>query len=46
VTLLISVVGTAVVAWGVKFIMGLRPSTEAEREGLDVSDHEEKGYIY
>jgi ammonia channel protein AmtB len=24
----------------------LRPSTEAEREGLDVSDHEEKGYIY
>jgi Amt family ammonium transporter len=38
VTLLISVVGTAVVAWGVKFIMGLRPSTEAEREGLDVSD--------
>jgi ammonia channel protein AmtB len=26
--------------------MGLRPSTEAEREGLDVSDHEEKGYIY
>ena len=46
VTLLISVVGTAIVAWGGKFIMGLRPSTEAEREGLDVSDHEEKGYIY
>ena len=46
VTLLISVVGTAAVAWGVKFVMGLRPSTEAEREGLDVSDHEEKGYIY
>jgi Amt family ammonium transporter len=46
VTLFISVVGTAAVAWGVKFIMGLRPSTEAEREGLDVSDHEEKGYIY
>ena len=46
VTLLISVVGTAAVAWAVKFVMGLRPSTEAEREGLDVSDHEEKGYIY
>ncbi|NBY65867.1 MAG: ammonium transporter, partial [Verrucomicrobia bacterium] len=46
VTLFITVVGTAVVAWGVKMIMGLRPSTEAEREGLDVSDHEEKGYIY
>jgi len=46
VTLLISVVGTATVAWAVKFVMGLRPSTEAEREGLDVSDHEEKGYIY
>ena len=46
VTLLISVVGTAAVAWAVKFVMGLRPSAEAEREGLDVSDHEEKGYIY
>ena len=46
VTLLISVVGTAAVAWGVNCVMGLRPSTEAEREGLDVSDHEEKGYIY
>jgi ammonia channel protein AmtB len=24
----------------------LRPAAESEREGLDVSDHEEKGYIY
>jgi ammonium transporter, Amt family len=46
ITLLLCVVGTTVVALGVKHLMGLRPSSEAEREGLDVNDHEEKGYIY
>ena len=45
-TIVLSVVGTAVIAFVIKALMGLRPSAEAEREGLDVSDHEEKGYIY
>jgi Amt family ammonium transporter len=45
-TIVLSVVGTAVIAFVIKALLGLRPSAEAEREGLDVSDHEEKGYIY
>ena len=46
ITLLLCVLGTTGVALVVKHLMGLRPSSEAEREGLDVNDHEEKGYIY
>jgi Amt family ammonium transporter len=46
ITFLLSVIGTTAVALAVKHLMGLRPSSEAEREGLDVNDHEEKGYIY
>jgi Amt family ammonium transporter len=46
VTLVLSIVGTAVIAFAIKALFGLRPTTEEEREGLDVTDHEEKGYIY
>ena len=46
VTLVLSIVGTAVIAHVIKSLLGLRPTPEAEREGLDVNDHEEKGYIY
>jgi len=46
VTLILSIVGTAVIALTIKTLFGLRPTTEEEREGLDVTDHEEKGYIY
>ena len=46
VTLILSVVGTGVIAFAIKALFGLRPTTEEEREGLDVTDHEEKGYIY
>ncbi len=46
VTLILSVVGTGVIALTIKTLFGLRPTTEEEREGLDVTDHEEKGYIY
>ena len=46
VTLVLSIVGTTVIAFVIKALMGLRPAAEAEREGLDVSDHEEKGYLY
>jgi len=45
-TIVLSVVGTAIIAFVIKALLGLRPTSEAEREGLDVSDHEEKGYIY
>jgi Amt family ammonium transporter len=45
-TLVLSIVGTAIIAFAIKALFGLRPTTEEEREGLDVTDHEEKGYIY
>jgi Amt family ammonium transporter len=45
-TLVISVVATIVIAYVVKALLGLRPSVEAEQEGLDLSDHGEEGYIY
>jgi Amt family ammonium transporter len=38
--------GTALVALLVKAVVGLRPTVEAETEGLDLSDHGEEGYIY
>ncbi len=43
-TLTISVVGTTVIAYGIKAIMGLRPSEEDEEAGLDGTDHGEAGY--
>jgi Amt family ammonium transporter len=45
-TIILSVIATAVIAYLVKATIGLRPTTEAEREGLDVTDHGEEGYIY
>ncbi len=45
-TLILSVVATVVIAFIVKAVIGLRPSTEAEQEGLDLTDHGEEGYIY
>ena len=45
-TIVLSVVATVVIAYAIKALLGLRPTTEEEREGLDVTDHEEKGYIY
>ncbi len=46
VTLLLAVVMTAIIGFVVKAIVGLRPTVEAEQEGLDLSDHGEEGYIY
>ena len=46
VTLALSVVATAVIAFLVKSTIGLRPSVESEQEGLDLSDHGEEGYIF
>lgn len=44
-TLTIAIVGTIVIGYIVKAVVGLRPSPEAEIEGLDLSDHGEEGYI-
>jgi len=45
VTLILAIVGATVLAFVVKFAMGLRPSVEDESAGLDISDHGEEGYI-
>jgi Amt family ammonium transporter len=44
-TLVISIVGTIVIAMIIKVILGLRPTAEGETQGLDVTDHQEEGYI-
>jgi Amt family ammonium transporter len=44
VTLAMSLVGTAVLGYALKYTIGLRPSAESEEAGLDVSDHGERGY--
>jgi len=44
ITLALSVVGTVIIAFFVKFTIGLRPSAEDETLGLDLSEHGEEGY--
>ena len=46
VTLVLAIVGTAVIAYIVKALIGLRPTPEEESEGLDLSDHGEPGYHF
>jgi Amt family ammonium transporter len=43
-TLVISVVGTVVLASVVKLLVGLRPTADDEETGLDYTDHGESGY--
>ena len=45
-TIVLSVISTVIIAYIVKAIVGLRPTVEAEQQGLDLSDHGEEGYIY
>lgn len=45
VTIILSVVATAIIAYIVKFTIGLRPTADAESEGLDTTDHGEEGYL-
>ena len=45
ITIVLSVVATAVIAMVVKALIGLRPSQEVESGGLDISEHGEEGYI-
>jgi len=44
ITLILSIVATTVIAYIVKFTIGLRPSANEEMLGLDLSDHGEEGY--
>ncbi len=43
-TLLLAVVGTTVIAYAIKLVLGLRPSEEVELGGLDLAEHGEEGY--
>ena len=43
-TLVLSIVGTIVLAYIVKAVVGLRPTQEDEETGLDLTDHGERGY--
>jgi Amt family ammonium transporter len=45
-TLVWSSVGTLVLLGIVRVLVGLRPATDAEREGLDLTDHGERAYNY
>jgi Amt family ammonium transporter len=44
-TLVLSVLATIVLAYIVKMVMGLRPSPDVERMGLDINEHGEEGYV-
>lgn len=44
VTLVLSVVATAIIAMLIKVVLGLRPSEEVEMAGLDLAEHGEEGY--
>jgi Amt family ammonium transporter len=44
-TLALSIVGTVVIGFVVKMVIGLRPDADVERQGLDLSEHGEEGYI-
>src|ERR1051326_620748 len=44
ITLVLACVGTAIIAFIVKAVVGLRPSEEVETSGLDLNEHGEEGY--
>jgi Amt family ammonium transporter len=43
-TIVWSVVATAIIAYIVKALVGLRPTDEVEINGLDLAEHGEEGY--
>jgi Amt family ammonium transporter len=45
-TLLWSGIGSAILFKLVDIVIGLRPSEDREREGLDITDHGESAYHY
>ena len=44
-TLVLAIVGTIVIAFVVRLVIGLRASPEVESAGLDISEHGEEAYI-
>ena len=46
ITLVLAVVGTVIIAYIVKAVVGLRPTADVESQGLDINEHGEEGYIY
>ena len=46
VAFLASAIGSAILFKLVDIVIGLRPSEEREREGLDITDHGERAYHY
>ena len=44
ITIVLAVVGTIIIAYIVKAVVGLRPSEEVETLGLDLAEHNEEGY--
>ncbi len=46
VTLVLAVVGTTIIGFAVKAAIGLRPTSDVERQGLDIIEHGEEGYIF
>lgn len=46
ITVAMAIVGTVVLALGVKAVFGLRPDRDDEEVGLDAVDHGESGYHY
>jgi Amt family ammonium transporter len=44
ITLVLTIVGTIVIAYITKALVGLRPSEEVEISGLDIAEHGEEGY--
>jgi Amt family ammonium transporter len=45
ITLALAVVGTVAIGFLTKAVVGLRPTPEAEDQGLDIIDHGEEGYV-
>jgi Amt family ammonium transporter len=45
-TIVLASLGTVVLAYAVKALLGLRPDTDGEESGLDAIDHGEAGYHY
>jgi len=43
-TIVLSVVATAIIAYIIKATIGLRPTAEVETQGLDLMEHGEEGY--
>jgi Amt family ammonium transporter len=45
-TIAMAIVGTVILAYVIKALIGLRPSEDAEEQGLDETDHGEVGYHF